>query len=85
MGWFTGFILYAIVWWVVLMAVLPWGVRREENPEEGHDPGAPANPNIPKKLLATTLISAVVWLAIFLVIVSDVFSFRDAVEGFWNS
>ncbi|MEX0923784.1 MAG: DUF1467 family protein [Rhodovibrionaceae bacterium] len=84
MGWFTGFIVYAIIWWVILLAVLPWGVRREENPEAGHDPGAPSNPNLPKKLLATTLVSAAVWLVVFLLIEGDLFSFRQAVQDWWR-
>ena len=36
-----GLVVYFLIWWVMLFAVLPWGVRREENPEPGHDPGAP--------------------------------------------
>ncbi|MDP7667898.1 MAG: DUF1467 family protein, partial [Rhodospirillales bacterium] len=28
MGWKTGLAVYAIVWWVVLLAVLPWGNRQ---------------------------------------------------------
>ncbi len=85
MSWFTGFIVFALVWWVVFLAVLPWGVRREENPEQGHDAGAPSNPNMPKKLLAATLVSALVWLAIFLLIEFDVFSFRQWVQNWWRS
>ena len=85
MGWFTGFIVYAMIWWIVLLAVLPLGVRREESPEEGHDPGAPSNPNIPKKLLAATLISAAIWLAVFALVEFDIFSFRQAVQDWWRS
>lgn len=69
---------------MILLAVLPWGVRREENPEAGHDPGAPSNPNLPKKLLATTLVSAAVWLVVFLLIEGDLFSFRQAVQDWWR-
>ena len=85
MGWFTGFIVYAMVWWVVLLAVLPWGVQREDNPEEGHDPGAPADHNMPKKLLATTLVAAIVWLGVFLFVEFDVFSFRQTVQDWWRN
>ena len=38
----------------MLFAVLPWGVRREENPEPGHDPGAPAKTHLWAKVIATT-------------------------------
>ena len=61
MNWIGSFFIYIVVWWVVLFAVLPWGVQREENPELGHDPGAPAVTHLKKKLIATTLITFVLW------------------------
>ena len=30
MGWFTGCVLYLLIWWTVLFAVLPFGVRPAE-------------------------------------------------------
>lgn len=68
MGWLAGIFVYALLWWLVLFAVLPWGVRREENPEEGHDPGAPANPNLWRKLLVTTIVAGFVWVGVYYVI-----------------
>ena len=50
-----------MVWWVVLFAVLPWGVQRQENPEPGHAPGAPRVTHLKKKLLITTAITFVIW------------------------
>jgi len=81
MGWFNGIIVFFCVWWVVLFMVLPWGVRRVENPEPGHEPGAPERPMLWRKALITTLLSAVVWLAIHLVISLEVVSFREMVTG----
>jgi len=55
--------VYFLVWWLVLFAVLPWGVRRQEEEGEvtpGSDPGAPARPMLLVKAVATTLISAVI-------------------------
>lgn len=34
-------VVYVIAFWIVFFMVLPIGVRREDNPDEGHDPGAP--------------------------------------------
>ena len=37
--------IYFLIWWVTLFAVLPWGVRNQEESGEvapGTDPGAPA-------------------------------------------
>jgi len=76
MTWVTGIMVYAITWWTVLFMVLPWGVRREDNPQPGHDPGAPQRPMLWRKVLATTLVTSVVWLVIFFIIRADLISFR---------
>lgn len=81
MGWFNGIIVFFCVWWVVLFMVLPWGVRRVENPEPGHEPGAPERPMLWRKALITTLLSVLVWLAIHLVISLELVSFREMVTG----
>lgn len=80
MNWFSGILVYVIVWWVVLFMVLPWGVRRAENPEPGHEPGAPEKPLIGRKMLVTSLIAALVWAIVFGLIEADLFSFRDWVN-----
>ena len=77
MGWATGIAIYFTIWWVVIFAVLPWGVRAQENVEPGHASGAPANPRLLLKAIVTTLVSAVIWLAIDLIVRSDLISFRD--------
>jgi predicted secreted protein len=62
----TALATYFIVWWVVLFAVLPFGVRSQaENGDvsPGTDPGAPALPRLLAKLLTTTFIAAVVFAA----------------------
>lgn len=56
----TSIIVFIMVWWIVLFAVLPWGVERVKHPEKGHDAGAPKSPSIKKKLLITTLIALVI-------------------------
>jgi len=74
---YTGAMLFAIIWWVVLLAVLPWGVRAPENPEPGHEPSAPDRPMMGRKVLATTLITAVIWGILFYLITSDILVLRD--------
>jgi predicted secreted protein len=76
MNWFAGIVTYVVTWWVVLFCVLPIGVRHEAEPEPGHDPGAPANPRLWFKVALTTGISAVVFLVIYLIVISDWISFR---------
>ena len=41
------FAIYFVIWWIVLFAVLPWGVRSQHESGDsapGTDPGAPAMP-----------------------------------------
>ncbi|MBX9819936.1 DUF1467 family protein [Afipia birgiae] len=62
----TAIAIYFVLWWVVLFAVLPFGVRSQmENGEEiaGTDPGAPSAARMGRKLLWTTVISAVIFAA----------------------
>ncbi|MGJ0454005.1 MAG: DUF1467 family protein [Methylocystis sp.] len=57
--------IYLTIWWIVLFAVLPLGVRSSEEAEEelpeGADPGAPASPDLLKKAGITTVVSAVLF------------------------
>jgi predicted secreted protein len=52
--------IYAIVWWVCLFIVLPFGVRNQVDAGEvvpGSEPGAPVAPRWWKRVLYTTLLS----------------------------
>ena len=60
-----GFAGYFVIWWIALFLVLPWGVTRNANPVDGQDPGAPVNPHIKRKFLATTILSAIIWAGIY--------------------
>ena len=61
MSWFSQFAIFLLIWFVVLFAVLPFGVRQQTNPEPGHDPGAPAQPMLWRKAMWTTVISLIIW------------------------
>ena len=68
----TAIAIYFLIWWIVLFAVLPWGVRAqgEDNAEDrppGTDPGAPRVPRLMAKLLWTTVVAGVVWAFVALV------------------
>ena len=64
---FGAIVVFTIVWWGVFFVALPFGVRRQEHVELGHDPGAPANPMLWRKAAITTAITCLlvggVWLA----------------------
>jgi predicted secreted protein len=81
MGWATGLMVYLVIWWTVLFAILPLGVKRVENPGRGEDRGAPERPELKRKAIITTLVSAALWLAFFMLQYFDVFSFRRMVDG----
>lgn len=77
MGPISGIVVYLMVWWTVLFAVLPWGVRNEEPTQTGNTASAPDKPKILKKFIATSLVSAIIWLVIYGLITSNVISFYD--------
>ena len=80
---FTGLVLFTMIWWTVLFMVLPFGVRPVSDADDATGwRGAPEHPRIGRKLLVTTVISAVLWGAAFLVIQSDWLPFRPAVSKF---
>ncbi len=74
-------VVFVIIWWTVFFAVLPWGVRgrweSEDDGVKGAEPGAPVTPDLKKKLLWTTGITAVLWAIAEAIIVSGVISFRE--------
>ncbi len=76
MTWVTGLMVYAIIWWVVLLMVLPWGVKVPEEPEPGHAPSAPSRPMIGRKMLITTFIAAALWGVAYWLIESELLSLR---------
>ena len=62
----TGFAIYFVLWWVVLFLTLPFGVRSQHEAgggSPGTDPGAPVASRMGRKLIWTTLLSAVIYAA----------------------
>jgi predicted secreted protein len=58
MDWFTTGLVFAIVWWLILFMVLPFGAAPPEKAEPGMASGAPARPRIGIKLAITTVLAA---------------------------
>jgi predicted secreted protein len=59
----AGIAFYVVTWAICLFVVLPWGAHSQSDAGEvvfGTDPGAPASFRIWKKLLATSILAAVV-------------------------
>ena len=56
--------IYFVIWWLTLFTTLPFGVRSQHEDgigAPGTDPGAPIMARMGRKLLWTTLISAVIF------------------------
>jgi predicted secreted protein len=67
--------IYAIIWWIVLFAMLPIGVRTQEEKGEvapGTAESAPHRPRLLPKMLATTIIASVVFAVVYAIIVHRV-------------
>ena len=74
--------IFIVIWWMVFFAVLPWGVRRDDSPQIGNDPGAPARPRLLRKALLTTAIAAVLFALVYAVVAGGLLpNLRDMVEG----
>jgi predicted secreted protein len=68
--------LYFIIWWIVLFAMLPIGVRTSEEAGEKAPPGtaesAPHLPHLLPKMVATTVVASIVFAGLYAIIVHHV-------------
>ena len=67
--------VYFIIWWTVLFAVLPFGVRKAseagQQVAEGHDAGAPVAPRLGRKAMLTTAIASVAFALVYVVMANN--------------
>ena len=71
MSWRIALGLYLVIWWTILFAVLPFGVRTQAEDGAvvpGSEAAAPVKPHLLRKAMITSILAAlilfVVWLAI---------------------
>lgn len=61
--------VYLVIWWTVLFAVLPLGVKSHHEAgieaPGGGDPASPVNPNLKRKFLTTTWVSALIFAVVW--------------------
>ena len=73
--------IYFIVWWIVLFAMLPIGVKTTEEVGEKNTPGfadsAPHRPNLLPKMIATTIVSAIIFAGLYAIIAHHVITLDD--------
>ncbi|MFD1694151.1 DUF1467 family protein [Roseibium aestuarii] len=60
-----GLAIYFMIWWIVLFAALPFGIRRSQveagDVAPGTDPGAPERVNMVKVIVITTVIATTIF------------------------
>ena len=76
MNWLTGIVVYILVWWVTLFAILPLWVTPADPEEPGFAAGAPRRPLMLRKIVVTTVVAAIIWLGIYVAVSEPWFSFR---------
>ena len=71
MSWATGLMVYLVIWWTILFAILPWGLRTQEedgNVTLGTTASAPVRPQLISKAIWTSIVAAVLvgifWVAV---------------------
>ena len=60
MTWFSAFAVFFIIWWTVLFAMLPLGLKTQDEDNDvtlGTVPSAPRGPHMLKVVMRTTLVS----------------------------
>jgi predicted secreted protein len=61
--------IFFIIWWLCLFVVLPFGVKSQHEARDvvpGSDPGAPHQPLLLRRALATTLLAIIVFSGFYL-------------------
>jgi predicted secreted protein len=80
MNWFTAAVLFILIWWTALFAILPLGTKPVPTPDPATGwRGAPEHPRLGRKLLITTAVSLLIWGACMGVIESGWISFRHGI------
>ena len=79
----SAIVVYILLWWLVFFMALPVGVQAPSDTEigKGHAASAPKRPYLRRKVLAATVIAAVLWVGVFLIVEGDFYSFRSAVQN----
>ena len=68
MSLFSSVMIYFVIWWLVLFVVLPFGVKSQHETEDvapGTDPGAPHQPYLVRRVIATTLLAGVIFSGVY--------------------
>lgn len=70
MSWISFTALFFVLWWLVLFAILPFGVKTQEDDGDitlGTIPSAPRGPHMLRAVLWTTLVTATIMAVLYVV------------------
>lgn len=84
MGLVSGIVVYLCTWWTVLFCTLPIGVTPHDESGLGTAGSAPVAPNLKFKFMLTSLISAIIWVVIYILIEMEVMNFFEIAEAMHN-
>ncbi len=79
MPWYSYAAIFFVLWWIVLFAVLPFGVRSQPEEETllGTDRGAPSRFRFGRKMLATTVVTIAIFAVYYVLTAVFGLSFDD--------
>jgi len=80
MNWVSLAALYFVTWWLVLFAILPFGLRTQDDEQDvtlGTVPSAPRGPHMLRAMLWTTLVTAILVGTFFWLTKGMGYSFED--------
>lgn len=76
----SALVLYAVIWCMLFLMVLPFGQVSQQEAGEivpGSPASAPTDAQIRRKMLITTVLSAAVWAIIFAIVYYELFTISD--------
>ena len=76
----AGLVLFVVIWFLTFFVVLPLRLQTQGEAGEvvpGTHSGAPANHNLKKKAVITTVAAAVIWAIIATIIITGMIEVRD--------
>jgi len=85
-NWFSAFVIWLILWWLILFIILPIGIRgqaEEGDIVEGSEPGAPHKLDMKRKFIQTTIVASILWVLACGIILSGVISW-ETLGRFFN-
>ncbi len=72
--------IFFVIWWITLFAVLPFGVTTQQEEQSiipGSAESAPATPLLMKKLVATTLVTCLLFSIVYWIMTSPLVTLEN--------